>query len=174
MMNAIKYCTLLFSILLLSFTTNAQTDWVTKQIDEKISIKFPSDPEKTTNNNADVFILKGADSVAYSGGVIDLKNFGKLDSTTLASMKDNQKFADQLVGGIASQKKNYKFGAVTIGKWEMLTVYTVNAYDDANKNKLFVKMIIIGSKLYSFTCRIPDKLDIKKSELFLNSIELSK
>ncbi|RZL47606.1 MAG: hypothetical protein EOO93_24995 [Pedobacter sp.] len=160
--------------MLLSFKTKAQTDWVTKQIDEKISIKFPSKPEKTTKNSSDVFILREADSVAYSGGVIDLKNFGELDSTTLASMKDNQRFADQLVGGIASQKKNYKFGAVTIGNWETLTVYNVNAYDDANKNKLFVKMIIIGSKLYSFTCRIPDKLDIKKSDFFLNSIELSK
>lgn len=156
----------------LSVAAKAQTDWVTKKLDEKISVKFPSEPQKLTKNGNDTYFVKENDSLAFSAGMVDFKVLANLDSAALARLKDSQEFANQIIQGIASQKKNYTFGDVTIGKWKNFTSYNTSAYDNTNKNTLLVKILLIGSKMYTISCRIPAEMTTKKNEYFFSSIEM--
>jgi len=160
---------LLLFTLMLSATTKAQTNWVTKNIDDKFSIKFPAEPVKTTKPTGDVYFYKAADSLAYSAAMLNMSVIAHLDSAALAPLKDNQQFADQVMAGMASSKKNYTFGKVTIGKWKTYTEYTISGSDNTNKNSLLMQMIIKGSKMYILSCRVPAGMDTKTNEVFFGS-----
>ena len=168
------YYLLLFVLMLSAATTKAQTGWITKKLDEKISVKFPSEPEKTTKNGVDIYTVRAKDSIGYSANVIDYNVIVHLDSAALAPVKDTQQFADQMKMGIASKKTNYTFGDIVIGKWNTYTTYNLSASDKVNKNTLLMRMVLIGSKMYSVSCRVPANLVTKNNEVFLGSVELSK
>ena len=163
---------MLLFMFVLSAVAKAQTDWITKKLDEKISVTFPSEPQKLTKNGVDSYTVKEKDSLAYSAGMVDFKVLANLDSVALARVKDSQEFANQIVKGIGSQKKNYTFGDVIISKWKNFTSYSTSACDNISKNTLFVKMILIGSKMYTLSCRIPAEMVTKNNETFFNSIEI--
>ena len=165
---------LILLVLILSSAAKAQTDWVTKNIDEKLSIKFPAEPETVTRNGINSYLVKGKDSIAYSTTLVDFKVVAHLDSATLAPVKDKQEFADGMMAGMAKKKTNYTFGAVTIGKWKTYTTYSVSASENANKSTLWLKMILIGSKMYTLSCRVPANTVTKNNEVFLDSVETLK
>ena len=170
-----KKSQLVFAILFMfSIKATAQEKWVSKKLDEKLSVRFPSEPEKITKNGNESFITKEKDSVTYGAGLIDMNVIAKMDSATLAPMKENPIFAEKLVAGIALQKPNYKFGAVKIGSWNSLTTYNVSGFEETTKNTIYLQIIFIESKLYTLACRIPANLTTKKKELFFNSATLLK
>ncbi|SDE04550.1 hypothetical protein SAMN05216464_103447 [Mucilaginibacter pineti] len=168
------YYLLLFALMLSAATSKAQTSWITKNLDEKISVKFPSEPEKTTKNGIDIYTLRAKDSIGYSANVIDYNVVVHLDSAALAPVKDTQQFADQMKMGIASKKTNYTFGDIIIGKWNTYTTYNISATDNNNKNTLLMRMILIGSKMYSLSCRVPPNMVTKNNDVFLDSFRLLK
>ncbi|RYY06964.1 MAG: hypothetical protein EOP43_04675 [Sphingobacteriaceae bacterium] len=53
------YCLLLF-VLTLSAAVKAQSGWVTKTLDEKLSVKFPAEPQKVTENGIEFIPIKEA------------------------------------------------------------------------------------------------------------------
>jgi hypothetical protein len=112
--------------------------------------------------------------MAYSVAMLDYKIVLHLDSAALAPMKDNQQFADQLRAGIASNKTNYTFGDITIGKWNTYATYSMSASENINKNTLLIQMILIGSKMYSLSCRIPANMTTKNNEVFFGSFGILK
>jgi hypothetical protein len=165
---------LLLFVLMLSATAKAQSTWTTKNLDENLSVKFPAEPEKVSKPGVDSYTVKAKDSVIYIAGVVDYKIVAGLDSATLASMKDMQQFADQIRIGMSSRKPNYTFGPITIGKWKTYTLYNVSATENANKYTLTGQLILIGSKMYSFSCRVPVNQATPDKEVFLGSVELLK
>jgi hypothetical protein len=166
------YYLLLF--VLMSASVKAQTGWITQNLDEKLSIKFPAQPQKTTKNGFVIYTLREPDSMAYSVAMLDYKVVLHLDSAALAPMKDNQQFANQLRAGIASKKTNYTFGDITIGKWNTYATYSMSASENTNKNTLLIQMILIGSKMYSLSCRIPANMTTKNNEVFFGSFGILK
>ena len=165
---------LLLFIAILPAAGMAQSNWVTKKIDNTLAVKFPSAPEKTMTAGGEVYITKEKDSTQYSASFLDLKLLANLDSAALAPLKENKAFADQLIKSIAAQKPKYTFGDVTIGKWKTFTAYYTSAIDKTTNATAFLKMIFIGSKLYSVTFKLPENLVTKNKEVFFNSVELLK
>lgn len=169
-----KIHTLLLLVLLFSVTAYAQTGWITKPLDNKASVKFPSEPQKATRNGIDTYTFKAKDSVTYTAALIDYKIVANLDSAALAPMKDSQQFADQMKMGMASKRSNYTFGEVTIGEWKGNTTYNLSATENTRKDTLLMRMILIGSKMYALSCLVPAGTDPKNGEAFLGSVELLK
>lgn len=165
---------LLLFVLLLPLAVSAQTGWVTTKLDDRLSVKFPVEPQKTVKNGFNVYIYRAPDSLAYSATVIDFMVVANKDSAALAPVKDNPQFAEQLKMGMASSKPNYAFGDIKIGQWGTYTTYSVLATEKTNNNTLLMKMILIGSKMYSMSCRVPANLVTKNSDLYLSSAELLK
>ena len=165
---------LLLFMLTLSAAAKAQTNWVTQNLGAKLSVKFPSEPEKVIKNGVESYTVKAKDSVIYSAGVIDFEVVAHVDSAGLAPMKDTQEFANQMRTGFASKKPTYTFGDITIGKWKTYTSYSFSGVENTNKNRAIIHMILIGSKIYSFVCRVPPNLVTQNNDVFLNSVELLK
>ncbi|RYE22580.1 MAG: hypothetical protein EOP45_08020 [Sphingobacteriaceae bacterium] len=163
---------LLLFVVLLPAAVRAQTGWITKKLDEKVSVKFPAEPQKVSKSGIDTYTFKAKDSTGYNTAVIDYQVVAHLDSATLAPMKDSQEFADQMKMGIASKKPNYTFGEVTIGKWKTYTTYQFSGTENTTKNTVSVQMILIGSKMYVLTCLVPSGLTTPNKEVFLSSAEL--
>lgn len=169
-----KISFLLFFVLCQTAISYAQSAWVTQKIDENLSVKFPEAATYTPKKGIDSYVYKGKDSVQYNAIVMDYKVLANMDSAMLAPMKDNQQFADQMMDGIAAQKPNYTFGEAKIGKWKTYTTYSFAGTDKSNQSKLTIQMILIGHKMYSFSCLIPTQLDTKNADLFLSSPALLK
>ncbi|RYU87956.1 hypothetical protein EWM62_15805 [Mucilaginibacter terrigena] len=165
---------LLLFALMFSAAVNAQTAWVAQKLDEQFLVKFPAAPLKEVRNDVDVYTLRQADSVAYSANMVDYFVMAHLDSAALAPIKDDQRFADGLRTGIASKKINYTFGPATIGKWETYTTYNLTGVDNTTKSTLYLQMILVGSRVYSLSCRVPVNVDTKDKDLFFGSAELLK
>ena len=165
---------LLIIALLFSATTQAQTAWLTKKLDDRLSVKFPAEPQKTTSNAMDVYNVMENDGVGYSVSVMDFYAKAHIDSATLSSFKDNQQFADQVRMTMVSGMPNYKFGDVTIGKWKAYTAYTISGSGNTKQDKVSIFIILIGSKMYGFMCLLPPNVATKNKDIFLDSIELVK
>ena len=156
----------------LAVETYAQKSWVTKKLDDRISVKFPEEPNKVTKSGIDSYTLKAKDSTSFSSAIVDFKVIAGLDSATLAPIKDTKEFADQMKDGIAAQKTNYTFSDVVIESWKNYTTYSITGLDNSNKKKLSTHMVLIGSKMYTLSCLIPEGVDSKNTELFFDSITL--
>jgi hypothetical protein len=165
---------LILFVLMFAASAKGQTDWVTKKLDEKLSVKFPAEPQVVTRNGIDSYVAKGNDSVKYSTTILDYQVVLHLDSAALAPFKDTQVFADQLGKGIASKKTNYTFGGVTMGKWNSYTTYSMSASENTTKSTLLMRMILIGSKMYTLACLIPVNLVTKNNEVFWDSAQILK
>lgn len=169
-----SYYLLLLMLTMLSAAAKSQTNWVTKELDGKLLVKFPAEPQKGIKNGLDTYVYKGKDSVTYSTSVMDLKVIANFDSAALAPIKDTQKFADQIRMGIVSQRANYTFEDIAIGNWKTYTTYSVSGFENSNKNKVSLQMILIGSKMYAFSYLVPFGQVTKDNEIFFGSTELLK
>jgi len=167
-----KYYYLLLFAMVVSAMAQAQTGWVTQKLDNKLSVKFPAEPQKTAVNGMENYTSKTKDSVVYTAAVADLEVLAQLDSAMLAPMIDKPQFAEGIKKGIASKRPNYTFGDVTIGKWKTYTCYTVSGTENTNKTKALAKIILIGSKMYTLICQVPSKLATADSEVFFGSADL--
>ena len=165
---------LLLFVLLASVAAKAQTGWITKKLDDKLSIKFPSEPKLTNNNGLDIYTAKGKDSVGYIANVVDFKVVANLDSATLASMKDSPMFADQIKSGMSGSMPNFTLGDIAIGKWKTYTTYTIAGTGNTKKDKILIYMLLIGTKMYTLSCLIPPTLVTKNNEVFFGSTEILK
>ena len=165
---------LMLCLLILSAAGKAQNNWITKKLDNKLTVKFPVEPETVTKNGIDSYLAKGNDSVKYSTTLVDYKLIARLDSAALAPVKDAKPFADQLRMGIVSAKTNYTFGTITIGKWDTYTTYNLTATENTTKGTLLMRMILIGSKMYTLSCLIPANIVTQNNQVFFNSVEMAK
>ncbi len=161
----------LFIALSISTAAIAQTSWVKLNLGPNFSVKLPGTPQKVSNGGIDVYIIKDKDSIGYIANIVDFQAVANLDSTTLASMKDMPEFADQLKMGLASSMQNFDLGDVTISKWNGFTTYYITGIGKQKKDRVLALMILIGSKMYTLSCIIPDKIVTKNNEVYFASAE---
>ena len=167
------YYVLLF-VLLLSAAAKAQTGWVTQKLDETVSVKFPTTPQKITKNGGDSYSVKGKDSIQYVAAVVDFAAATHTDANALAEMVDKPEFAEGLKQGFTEKKLNYSFGDMTVDKWKTYNIYNITGTENTNKSKLFTHMLFVGTKMYILSCMVPASLNTKLNEVFLSSADLLK
>ena len=150
-------------------TVNAQDGWVTHKGDNRISVKFPSEPKELTPGS---FIAVDKDSIAYIFTIVDFVKVANIDSATLAPMKATPEFAAQLKTGMQQSLPDVNLADFTIGNWKGFTSYTSTGLDSKRK-KYDMFMFIIGNKLYSVSTVRVDGVGTKGRDDFVNSIMLS-
>lgn len=159
-----------FAIVLLTTSiAYAQINWVTHKVDERISVKFPSEPKEII---AGTFAVRDKDSIGYIVTVIDFMKIANIDSVALAPMKATPEFAGQLKAGILSKLHNVDLDDFKITTWMGFTSYTTSGVDQ-KKKRYDMFMVIIGNKLYSFSTVTPADGAISGREAFLASIQVS-
>ena len=149
---------------------NAQTGWVTHRADNRISVKFPSEPAE---NPPGSFIATNPNkTLAYVLTVVDFVQVANVDSVALAPIKTTPEFAAQLKTGILQSLPTVDLSDFTIGTWKGFTSYTATG-TDPDKKKYDMFMVIIGNKLYSFSTITAEGESLEGRDIFLKSIMLS-
>jgi len=157
-------------MVLTAAVASAQAGWVTHKADNRISLKFPTQPEEKIPGS---FIATSPDSTSvYVFTMVDFVQVANIDSVAIAPMKETPEFAAQLKTGILQQLHGVDLADLTIGKWKGFTSYTTTG-SDATMRKYDMFMVIIGNKLYSFSSITKSGASLEGHDIFLKSIMLS-
>jgi len=165
-----KLITLLFTVIFAVNIIHAQTNWITHKADNRVSLKFPTEPVERIKGT---FIATSKDtSIAYVFTVVDFAATAGVDSTAIAPYKTTPEFASQLKAGILKSLPTVELEDFKIGTWKGFTSYTSTGVDNKSK-KYFLFMFIIGNKLYSVSSILAPNADIKKKDEFVSAVEIS-
>ena len=164
-----KIYLLIATVLITLTTVYAQDGWITHKGDNRISVKFPSEPKELTPGS---FIAVDKDSVAYIFTIMDFVQVANIDSAALAPMKTTPEFAVQLKTGMKQSLPDVDLSDFSIGSYKGFTSYRSFGID-SKKKKYDLFMFIIGSKLNSVSTITAENVSTKGRDDFYNSIELS-
>jgi hypothetical protein len=158
------------TLLITAVIANAQDGgWITHKGDNRISVKFPSEPKETTPGG---FTAMDKDSIAYIFTIVDFVQVANIDSVALAPMKATPEFAAELKSGLNQSLPDVQFPDFTIGTWKGFTSYTSTGID-SKKRRYDMFMFIIGNKLYSVSTVSASNTSTTGRDNFVNSIMLS-
>jgi hypothetical protein len=164
-----------FALIILTFTcltlVRAQEGWVDHKADNRISVKFPNEPQEVI---AGTFASHDKDSLTYVFTVVDFVAVANVDSVALAPVKDTPQFAAQLKQGISSSLPDVALDDFKIDKWKGFSRYTSSGINNKDKSKLYTSMILIGNKMYSLSVIIPDGKATLGRDTFFASLALDK
>jgi len=163
----VSFCTILFAL-----PANAQTNWVLKKIDNRISVKFPAEPSPIAEGVTGYKFLY-TDSSLITASLVDLEQMG-LDSATLAGLIETEEFFEQFKVGLTGQTPDAEITKSVIVKWNNYVAYEIEGVDKSKNQKIFFKCIFIGAKMYVFSCIFNSTTDILQKETYFKSIELTK
>ncbi|MFI5162185.1 MAG: hypothetical protein ACHQHN_12975 [Sphingobacteriales bacterium] len=164
-----KIFTLIVATVFAATFAHAQTGWVDHKGDNRISLKFPSEPKEVSPGS---FAANDRDSVVYVFTIVDFIQVAGIDSVALAPIKNTPEFAAQMKTGINQSLPNVTFDDFKINTWKGFTSYSTTGVDPAKK-KYDMFMVLIGNKLYSFSTVRSDGTDMAGHDKFINSIALS-
>lgn len=165
-----KFLLCAVAVLVFSTTVNAQTNWVSTKVGNKVSVKFPKAPESVQEG---IYQLTDNDSSKYTATFVDLEAMG-LDSATLSGLVETEEFADQFKTGLVSQVPGLEINKSEITKWNGLVAYVYEGVNAEKKQKATFKTIFMGAKMFTFICIYPEAAGSGNKDLFINSLELIK
>jgi hypothetical protein len=151
----------------------AQTAWVTHKADNRISVKFPNEPKEVIPGTFVSIDKIGTDSVGYALTVVDFQKVAGIDSATLVPIKTTPDFISQLKTGMAQSLPDVNLEDFKIGTWKGYTSYTSMGSSPAKKQKMYIFMVLIGSKMYSLAAMVPDGQAIAGRDQFFSSLTLT-
>jgi hypothetical protein len=165
-----KSFVLIFALSLAATIVHAQAGWVALRGDNRISVKFPTQPDEKMPGS---FIAALPDSsVAFVFTIVDFMQVANVDSVALAPVKATPEFAAQLKTGFASKLDNVSLSDFQIGNWNGFTSYSASGTDPKRK-RYDMFMFIIGNKLYSLSTVTVDGASLEGRDKFFHSIMLS-
>jgi hypothetical protein len=148
----------------------AQNDWINYKIDNKLSVKVPSQPIKVDDNN---FVVKSKDSVAYIIAVLDLQKTEGVDAASLAGLAPTVDFANNIKSGMAGKMQGYTLSDIKTDKWNGYYCYSINGSNPVKKLKAYTFMVLIGATVYTLTAILPDYKSPKVKDAFFASLSLN-
>lgn len=157
-------------VFFIATTVAAQSDWIDYKIDNKLTIKVPSQP--TTADDYSV-VATGKDSLVCVITKIDMQQVSGLDSAALADLAPTTDFISSIKSGMGEKMKGYTLGNVRTSKWNGHFAYYVDGTNDAEKVKSFSFLLIIGDNLYSFSAVMPDDQSTQPKDDFFSSLKLN-
>jgi hypothetical protein len=164
-----KILLLLFSIVLIGNISKAQT-WVTHRGDNRISVKFPTEPKELIKGTYGATLKDSSNVFVFT--IVDFEEVAHIDSTALAPFKATPQFAAQLKEGMSKSLPSVNLEDFKIGTWKGFTSYTTSGTDKLS-NKYTIFMILIGNKLYSLSTIIKNNTTINLTADYFASIILS-
>lgn len=167
-----KNLTLALFILFNSIIAQAQTKWINYKIDNKLSVKFPSQPTRMSD---DILLSSNKDSTAvFTITVIDVAQIAKIDSAGLAKAQENPDFIKGMANFMNDKSHYAKLEDFKTSKWNGFTTYTTMGLGSDPRNKYYhVLMIFIGTKLYMFGAILTATANTKVKDDYFSSISLN-
>jgi hypothetical protein len=151
-------------------TVHAQNEWVSYKIDNKLSVKVPSQPMITDDYSV---MAQSKDSLFCIISVIDLKKIAGIDSAALASLAPTSSFSNHIKTGMLGKMQGFTLGDFKISKWKGYYCYNVDGSNAAKKQKINTFMVIIGTNIYSLSAMMYEGKSTKGKDDFFNSLALN-
>jgi hypothetical protein len=167
----------LWVLLLLPFMAFASFDWLTVTIDDKVSVEFPTQPEKQDMQGNDVWLANHGTNARCMTMVLDFEKFGMDAEMVKAEMGKPESFEgfktgilSQMEGAsIVAEKSTTTNGYITYE----FTVDMGKKDTAAGPGMMYNRNIFVGSKMYNLsffeTKGKPMETDRNR---FLNSIKI--
>jgi hypothetical protein len=149
---------------------HAQNEWVSYKIDNKLSVKVPSEPMITDEYSV---MAQSKDSLFCVISVIDLKKIAGIDSAALASLATTSSFSNHIKTGMLGKMQGFTLGDFKISKWKGYYCYNVDGSNAAKKQKINTFMVIVGTNIYSLSAMMYEGKSTKGKEDFFNSLALN-
>ncbi len=163
----------LVTIAMLTVTViHAQNGWITHKGDDRVSVKFPSEPQETAPGTL-VSVASKDSSTVYVFSIVDFFTKFGIDSATLVPLKTIPRFTAQLKAGMKKSIPAADFDDIKISTWKGFTSYTTAGTDPKGK-KYDMFMFIIGSKLYSLSTIRLSGVDVKGRDDYFAAIEITR
>lgn len=168
----IKTLSFTFAFLFGSIVTQAQNNWISYKVDNKISVKFPSKPTQLSD---DILFSSTKDSTAaLTAVVIDLAKVANADSAALAKIIENPDKLKGLANALNNNSHYAKIEDFKLGKWNGFSSYTSTAIGTDLRNKYYhLFMLFIGTKAYMFNVILSPTADTKVKDDYFSSITLN-
>ncbi|HTK19762.1 MAG TPA: hypothetical protein VL442_09630 [Mucilaginibacter sp.] len=151
----------------------SQTAWVTHKADDKVSVKFPNAPKEVIPGTFISIEKVGKDSVGYALTVVDFVKVAGIDSAALAPIKATPEFASQLKTGMTQSLPGVELEDFKISTWKGYTSYTSTGNSPSKKQKMYIFMVLIGTKMYSLAAMVPDGAANTGRDQFFSSLTLT-
>lgn len=158
-----KILPILTIVITLTNLVHAQDNWVTYKIDDKLSVKLPTQP----TNIGSGLEAHTKDSLICFVSVIEA------DSTALAKMVRNPDFANGLKNSLVSGQNALTLGDMNSSKWNGYYCYDVDGINSLKKLKVSIHSIVIGGKIYVLGAMVPDGQNIDRKNIFFDSLKLN-
>lgn len=142
----------------------AQADWIAYKIDDKLSVKLPTQPTSTDHG----VVAGSKDSLICFASII-----GETDSASIAKIILTPDFSNGLKMAIAGTQKGLTLGDIKSGKWNGYYCYDVDGINTSKRLKASFFLIILGGRIYVLGAVMPDNHDINEKNIFFNTLELN-
>jgi hypothetical protein len=154
----------------------ATTDWVNVNLDERVSVSFPNQPEEKEMSGNAVWVADASNDARCMAMVLDFEKFG-MDSVMLAAEMGKEESFTQFKEGILGQIEGATLiserKTTTAGKMTFEYVIDMGKNDTAALNKMYNKNVFIGNKMYSLSFYEKDgKPQTEARNKFFNSFKL--
>jgi len=164
-----KYYFLVVTIICSIIVAHAQTNWIDYKIDNRVSVKIPSQPKKIDEFNVMASDMSGS---VYVLGAVDLAISDGTDSAKLVTLAPTAEYAKMMRTKLIESLPGFEMGDIKTGLWNQHNAYYLNGVYLATKGKVYMFLFIIGSKLYSLTAITPENSSGQAKEDFFASTTL--
>jgi hypothetical protein len=163
----LKRTTLLLFFALTSICVNAQNKWFMQKINDKVSVSFPLEPKKLTDNN---YGVRDKNDVAFLVSFVELLKVTQMTLEQFNASTITQEFADQFMEGLKPKLAKFTFGNHKIVKVKGNTTYQVSGRSEEMKTNIYMNIVFVDGTSYSLTSLVPDGKPTKEKDIFLSEI----
>lgn len=160
----LKNITLLLFLSITYSFAQAQDNWFTQKLNDKVSVKFPEESKQYT---AASYGVKAKDSTVYLVSIVDLLKATNMDLVTFNENVVSQTFANEFLEGLKPTMASFNFKEVVITTVKGLPAYIMNGRNENTKSTLYMKSIFVDGTAYTLACLISDGKNTKNKDKFL-------
>jgi hypothetical protein len=168
-MKALVAISLLFFIGTFSF---AQKKWVKQKLTNKVTVLFPTVPEKTAGTT--YAYRDSTHKITYTATYSRIAEHMKIGAKAFDQIITTNEFASEFLNTLRSTLPQYSLGDIVIKKEKNQVVYLTEGKEEMTEKSIFLKVIFVDGVYYSLSVLLPDTAQQQSKNIFFNSYSISK
>jgi hypothetical protein len=164
-----KYCFVVIAVICSINFARGQASWIDYNIDNRVSVKIPSQPKKIDEFNVMSSDMSGS---VYVIGAVDLAISDGTDSAKLVTLAPTAEYATMMRTKLIESMPGFEMGEIKTGLWKQHNAYYLNGIYTRTKGKVYMFLFIIGSKMYNLAVITPENSGGQAKDDFFASATL--
>lgn len=166
----LKKSIIVLFIAITSSLAQAQDKWFNQKLSDKVSVNFPFEPRKLSDNN---YGIRAEDETGYLVSFVNLLDVTKMTKEAFNVEVGTKQFATEFINGMTPKLAKFTFAPYKITTVKGYTAYQLSGRSDELNTTIFINIVFVDGTSYSITCLIPDGKSIKNKDRFMNEIYIN-